>query len=376
MGIEFSHVSLGRVGVVSAAATALVFATASAGVAHAYKDVTVSADGATRHVRTFESTPAAVLDAAGVRVGQHDAVHSTSGNRVADGATVTVTSAERVILPTSSGIAQRWVATASTLAAARSLGATKTLPLSHFSHLTSQQLGRSGALTLVHDGASQSVAVKAGQSPAQILAANGVDLGNLDRLSLDVSGDQPALVVKRVSRDVSSSDQVTKAETKEVDDDQLDKGQRSVVTKGVDGVARVVSFTEKIDGQVEFAKASAPVQITKMVPEVVHIGTKATSDDDASSSAAPASGADQGSAPAGVWAALAQCESGGNPASVSSNGLYHGLYQFTVSTWRAVGGSGLPSQASAAEQTKRAQILQSRSGWGQWPACARSLGLY
>jgi resuscitation-promoting factor RpfB len=35
----------------------------------------------------------------------------------------------------------------------------------------------------------------------------------------------------------------------------------------------------------------------------------------------------------------------------------------------------LPHQASKAEQIRRAQILQSRSGWGQWPACSRRLGL-
>lgn len=78
---------------------------------------------------------------------------------------------------------------------------------------------------------------------------------------------------------------------------------------------------------------------------------------------------------ASTWAALAQCESGGDPRIVSSNGLYHGLYQFTTSTWRSVGGSGLPSQASPEEQTERASILQARSGWGQWPACSRKLGL-
>lgn len=75
-----------------------------------------------------------------------------------------------------------------------------------------------------------------------------------------------------------------------------------------------------------------------------------------------------------VWARLAQCESGGNPATNTGNGFY-GMYQFTLSTWQSVGGSGLPSNASAAEQTKRAQMLQARSGWGQWPACARKLGL-
>lgn len=81
--------------------------------------------------------------------------------------------------------------------------------------------------------------------------------------------------------------------------------------------------------------------------------------------------ADDGS----VWYRLAQCESGGRPNVVSANGKYHGLYQFLPSTWRAVGGSGLPSQASPEEQTMRAQMLQKRSGWGQWPQCARKLGL-
>jgi peptidoglycan endopeptidase LytE len=38
-----------------------------------------------------------------------------------------------------------------------------------------------------------------------------------------------------------------------------------------------------------------------------------------------------------------------------------------------VGGSGLPSRASAAEQTKRAQILFRRSGSGPWPVCGRHL---
>ena len=73
------------------------------------------------------------------------------------------------------------------------------------------------------------------------------------------------------------------------------------------------------------------------------------------------------------WGALAACESGGNPGVVSANGLYHGLYQFDVQTWRSVGGSGLPSQASAAEQTKRAEILYSQRGAQPWPVCGQRL---
>ena len=73
------------------------------------------------------------------------------------------------------------------------------------------------------------------------------------------------------------------------------------------------------------------------------------------------------------WAALAQCESSGNPRAVNSYGPYYGLYQFLASTWRSVGGTGLPSDASAAEQTYRAKLLYARSGAGQWPVCGKRL---
>ncbi len=75
-----------------------------------------------------------------------------------------------------------------------------------------------------------------------------------------------------------------------------------------------------------------------------------------------------------VWDNLARCESGGNWSINTGNGYYGGL-QFTASTWKAVGGTGLPHQNSREEQIHRAQILQARSGWGQWPACTKKLGL-
>lgn len=67
--------------------------------------------------------------------------------------------------------------------------------------------------------------------------------------------------------------------------------------------------------------------------------------------------------------AIASCESGGDPRIVSSDGSYHGKYQFSVDTWAAVGGKGLPSDASESEQDYRAALLYARSGPGQWPVC-------
>lgn len=81
------------------------------------------------------------------------------------------------------------------------------------------------------------------------------------------------------------------------------------------------------------------------------------------------------SAPSGgVWAELRQCESGGDYADDTGNG-YYGAYQFSLGTWESLGYSGLPSDASPAEQDAAAQQLQARSGWGQWPVCSQELGL-
>ena len=76
----------------------------------------------------------------------------------------------------------------------------------------------------------------------------------------------------------------------------------------------------------------------------------------------------------GVWDRLAQCESGGNWSINTGNGYYGGL-QFLPSTWRANGGSGMPHQASKAEQIRVAENLRAKSGFAPWPACSKKLGL-
>jgi hypothetical protein len=74
-----------------------------------------------------------------------------------------------------------------------------------------------------------------------------------------------------------------------------------------------------------------------------------------------------------VWWALALCESGG--ANVDTGNGYSGYFQFLDSTWRSVGYSGRAVDYGYETQVAAAQTLQARSGWGQWPACSRRLGL-
>jgi hypothetical protein len=73
------------------------------------------------------------------------------------------------------------------------------------------------------------------------------------------------------------------------------------------------------------------------------------------------------------WNRLRICESGNNYSTNTGNG-YYGAYQFDLGTWRGVGGSGLPSNASKAEQDSRARALYRARGWSPWE-CASILGL-
>ncbi len=75
-----------------------------------------------------------------------------------------------------------------------------------------------------------------------------------------------------------------------------------------------------------------------------------------------------------TWNALSQCESSGNWHINTGNGYYGGL-QFSLSSWRGVGGHGYPHRASKATQIRMAERLLASQGWGAWPACSNMLGL-
>jgi hypothetical protein len=70
----------------------------------------------------------------------------------------------------------------------------------------------------------------------------------------------------------------------------------------------------------------------------------------------------------GWLASTRRCESGGNYSINTGNGFY-GAYQFTLQSWRAVGGWGMPNQASKIEQDYRAVLLLHIQGRGAWPVC-------
>lgn len=113
-----------------------------------------------------------------------------------------------------------------------------------------------------------------------------------------------------------------------------------------------------------------PAPVAAPQPVANQAAPKASAYSTPTPAAPPASAVTDGS----IWDKLAMCESTGNWSINNGNGYYGGL-QFTLASWAAVGGTGLPSDASREEQILRGQILQARGGWGNWPACTAMLGL-
>ena len=80
------------------------------------------------------------------------------------------------------------------------------------------------------------------------------------------------------------------------------------------------------------------------------------------------------------WAALRECESGGDYSITNPSGKYRGAYQFDRTTWDSVAGRHAPAlvgvdpaAASPVDQDAMAMALYSERGAGPWPHCGRHL---
>ncbi len=368
----------------SAAASLAVFTIAAVSVTQSYHTVTVKADGAAEEVSGFNTDVGDVLDVAGVTLGEHDRVEPAIDTALAGVDSIEIFRAQPFTVHTAAGATTAW-SSAVTLDAVFddvSLPADAT-------RITVSRNQTRGALpvtdtprevTIEVDGAPTSVPVEGGETVGEILRAANVKTGPLDSLFVipGDTGTQIQLITE--TREVITKTTDIAFETEYVEDPEEMEGTESVTQDGQAGQRTIRTYRQVVAGK-ELLNVKLSDEVTKKpVNQVISVGTKVPEPVVAPS--APAAGSSSGTDVSGVqvtngdvWAALAQCESGGNPSANTGNG-YYGMYQFSLSTWQSVGGSGLPSDASAAEQTQRAQLLQQRSGWGQWPACSASLGLF
>ena len=350
------------------------------------KTVTLTVDGEAREVEFRGSTAADVLAAAGLEAGERDQLVPAASREVADGDTVALRRARELELVVDGTARTVWVTADSvdealTQVGLRDRGLALSASRSRDNPLDGMQLAVSTPKTVhIVTGGRTLTRTTTAPTVGVALQQAGVAVDADDRVTHPDS--QPVLdgltvKVVQVRKDHVHEGVSLPFATERREDATMTVGTSKVLAAGSAGSVRRTVERTFADGRLERRALLKTETLAQPVTRVVAVGTKPapvaprpSSRASGSSSGGSSSG---GSGGGSGWAAVAQCESGGNPGAVSSTGKYRGLYQFSTETWRSVGGSGDPAAASAAEQTARAQQLYERSGAGQWPECGRYL---
>jgi uncharacterized protein YabE (DUF348 family) len=338
------------------------------------KTVALSVDGHVRQVHTHGGTVRDVLASAGLRAGGHDLLAPAADADIADGDRIALRRGRQLQLVVDGVERTVWVTAASVDEALAQIGVRND---AFVSASRSREIPLSGLELQVRLPKTVAVAVDGKVKVVTSTAATvgeglrqaGIPLQPADRVAPareTVLRDRLTVRVTRVvARQVVESAAVPYATVRRPDS-RMFTGDTKVLTPGRLGVVVRTYAVNLVDGRVVSKVLVSEVRKSAPVTRVLAVGTKARPAGRRSSST--------GTSADGLnWAALARCESGGNPRAVSSSGAYRGLYQFSMSTWRGVGGTGDPIDASPAEQTYRAKILYSRSGRSPWPVCGKYL---
>jgi uncharacterized protein YabE (DUF348 family) len=328
--------------------------------------VQLSVDGRVADVETRSETVGELLEQQDVVVSDRDLVQPAAETPLADVTAVTVRHARQVQVVIDGQPSQIWTTELTVDAALDQLGVR--VGDAEVSASRSERLPLTGArigvqlpdqVTVLHDQRRTTVVTTA-QTVGALLREAGVRVGPDDQVN--VASDRQVktgmeIVVTRVdARTVRRGFVIDHAVVRRADPSRYE-GFEKVVQQGRDGRGVIVTRVVRHDGITIRQRQLDRRVVREPVREIVVYGTKERP------FVAPATGAE------GLnWGALAACESGGNPRAVNPAG-YYGLYQFSLSTWYSVGGTGNPIDATPDEQTYRAQVLYERSGAGQWPVC-------
>jgi uncharacterized protein YabE (DUF348 family) len=371
-----------------------VLAGGAGGYVAADKTVRLTVDGRARTVHTFAADVAGLLRQQHLAVGGHDIVAPVPGRPLHDGDTVAVRYG-RPLSVTLDGRQRRVWTTATTVAAAlRQLGVRGDGAVVDTSR--GAAIGRPGLalsvrtrrrVTVVADGRAHIVRTHA-VSVRGAVADAGFSLGPEDTVvpAADTfPGDGLTMTVVRVRTLRAARREPVPYRVVRHRDPSLPRGSTVVDVHGRAGVREVHYAVRTVDGVAGARRVLDAEVVRAPSAEVVRVGTAARPSARPSPSARSARSARgvrpaassrpaAGSRSGGLdWAALARCESGGRPHAVDPSGRYGGLYQFDVRTWRGLGGSGRPQNASPAEQTVRAQRLYATRGVAPWPVCGHHL---
>jgi uncharacterized protein YabE (DUF348 family) len=353
-------------------ATVVVVALAVCGATYGYQTmrttVTLSVDGNERQVSGLgDKTVGDVLDAQGITIGDHDFVQPDLDEPVTDGDHIAVRYGRPVELTVDGKSTTQWVTATDVDQALEQLNGITAADRVLTSR--SLEIPRDGTEIEVVTPKKLTVAL-AGHKPVtkQVAALNvrgalkalGVDVDKYDKTT-------PALGTEledgdRITyTDVEVKQKSVKGEDYNVptvyrDDDSAYEGDDTVVREGQSGTRNVTYRLVYENGKLVKRVILHQKVLDPAVAEIVAQGTKEE----------PVANYASGGT---VWDAIAQCESGGNWAANTGNGYYGGL-QFSLGTWQAYGGSGLPSDASRETQIAIAEkVRAAEGGYGAWPVC-------
>jgi uncharacterized protein YabE (DUF348 family) len=341
------------------------------------KHVTISVDGQLTTVRTYAASVDGVLHRAGITVGPHDALTPAPQTKVHDGTTINIARGRLLTLTIDGVTHQAWV-TGDNVDEVLQQAGLRIPQAADVSVDRSARVPLTGidiSINLPHlvnvrvDGTVHSI-VSTQTTLQGVLTEAGITVNPADQVSTDLQTrpyDGLYVIILRISsgQELASSPIPFTATT--VNDPTLLIGTKKVMQVGKIGTVVATYQDGYVDG-VRTTKSLIGQQVTvQAVPQITAIGTKPKPKPKPKPVIVYKVAAD------GLnWKALAACEAGGR--ANANNPPYYGMYQFRLNTWHAVGGTGLPSAASASEQTYRAQLLYKRSNWRtQWPVCGHNL---
>ncbi|MFP1630008.1 ubiquitin-like domain-containing protein [Streptomyces sp. 5K101] len=333
------------------------------------KAVRLTVDGETRTLHTFADDVRELLHDEGLAVAPHDIVAPGADADLDNGDEVVVRYGRPLALTLDGHRRTVWTTARSVEEALRQLGVRAEGAFLSVSR--SSALPRSGlafdvrterSVTFMADGRERTIRTNAA-TVREALAEAGIRLRGQDTTSVppeSFPGDGQTVTVMRVTRSREVREEPIPYAVERTRDPRLFAGTEVVVRQGEPGVRRVTYALRTVDGVRQKPRELSVEIVREPVTEQVRVGTRQLP--------SSVSGADHLD-----WDALAQCESGGRPGAVDPSGNYGGLYQFDTGTWRSLGGSGRPQDASPEEQTYRAKKLYVQRGASPWPHCGRRL---
>ncbi|QDY77186.1 resuscitation-promoting factor [Streptomyces qinzhouensis] len=333
------------------------------------KAVRLTVDGVPRTLHTFADDVGELLDAEGVAVGGHDIVAPGPAAALASGDEVVVRYGRPIALTLDGTRRTIWTTAETVEDALRQLGVRA--EGAYLSASRSDGITRAGlaldvrterAVTILADGRARTLRTNAA-TVARALAEAGIALDGEDTASVPLDAfplDGQTITVLRITGSRQVREEPVPYDTIRTADPGAFTGTETVVQQGRPGTRRVTYALRTVNGVREKPRKVAEETLRRPVTQRVRYGTRPLP-----RSVAGTSGLD--------WDALARCESGGRANAVDPSGTYGGLYQFDVSTWRSLGGTGRPQDAPAPEQTFRAKKLYVQRGAAPWPHCGRRL---